>query len=309
MQTSRRQATSGVLAQVAAIASLIMVGSVAHAGINEPELSLVGGTGVPGGTVSVTLVLSDDIDDEAVSAGIDLRFPADVVEFLEPVNGNCAVADRIADTHGVAGDLLEEDLVNVEVFVLGAPNPQPPLGNGDLVTCDFHVLPGVPTGTSAVEIESPFLGDNLGGEIPVRIKNGSIVIGEPVNTPTPTATLEPSATVTPTNTGGVGTPTATPTNTSDDGPTNTPTNTVGATATVTATATGSIAATATSTATSPPASATATGTATRTITRTPAPKNEDDGCNIVPNGQSNMRGTMALLLAPALLLWARRRRF
>ncbi|MGH3644356.1 MAG: hypothetical protein ACRDUX_35660 [Mycobacterium sp.] len=302
MESSVRQARNGILTQVAAMAAFMMVGSVASAGLVDPELSLVGGSGVPGGTVSVTLVLSEDIDDAAVSAGIDLRFPADVVEFLEPVNGNCAVADRIADTHGVAGQLLEEDVVNVEVFVLGAPNPQPPLGNGDIVTCDFHVLEGVPTGTSAVEIESPFLGDALGGEIPVRIKNGEIVITDAVPTATPTPTGEP--TVTATSTGAA---TATPTDT-PDGPTSTPTTVVVATST--ATATGSIAATATATPTEPPATPTATGTAVRTSTRTPAPRNnEDDGCNIVPNGQSNMRGTLALLLAPAMLLWARRRRF
>jgi hypothetical protein len=109
-----------VLGLMVGAAVLMVIGGspAARAGELEPELSVTGGTGVPGGTVSVTLALADDVANAGVSAGVFLRFSAEALEFFEPVADSCAVAERLSDTHGVAGNLDEVDLLNLEVFVL-----------------------------------------------------------------------------------------------------------------------------------------------------------------------------------------------
>jgi len=318
----RRSRSAQMLGLMVGAAVLMVIGGspAARAGILEPELSVTGGTGVPGGTVSVTLALADDTANAGVSAGVDLRFSADTLEFFEPVADSCAVAERIAETHGVAGRLLDVDVLNLEVFVSGAPSPLPPLGDGELVTCDFRIKDGVPAGTVALEIEAPFLGDENGQEIPVRVRNGSVVIVEDLSTPTPTATSTPPVTNTPTRTMSGTVPvtaTATATTSTTSG-TPTATNTVSTTpATATATHTRSTTpttpvatATVTNTPTTPPPT-TATATATRTggtggtPTRTQAVGK--GGCNVVPTDPTATPGAAALLLLPALLLWVRRR--
>ena len=189
------------------------------------------------------------------------------------------------------------------------PPPLPHLGNGELVSCDFRIKDGVPAGTVALEIESPFLGDAEGGEIPVRVRNGSVRIIAELPTNTPTATSTPMPTNTPTRT-------STATNTVPPTATATVTNTSStpATATATATNTRSTPATATATATSTPSTPstpTATATATRTGATPTATKKKSSGgggCNVVPTDPSGTPGATALLLLPAaLLLWARRR--
>src|SRR5690606_40624692 len=69
---------------------------------------------VPGGTVSVTLALDRDAEDEAVSAGLDLLFDAETLDFFVPVADSCAVAGRIADTHAIGGRILEPGVLNLE---------------------------------------------------------------------------------------------------------------------------------------------------------------------------------------------------
>jgi hypothetical protein len=290
----------------AAVLTILMGAAPARAGIEEPELAIDGGTGVPGGTVSVTLSLADDIADAGVSAGIDLVF-GDELEFFPPVADSCAVAERLEETHAVAGRLLQSGVLNLEVFVSGTPNPPPALGNGPLVTCDFRIKEGVPTGTVALELASPFLGDDQGQQIPVRVRDGSVQVVADIATPTPTSTATPqptdtrTVTATPTNTTGVTvTPTATATNTGG-----TPVSTATATATNTR---GTPAATATSTNT-PPTQATATATATRTGATPTATRRKgggDSGCTVAP-GAAEQGSATALLLLPALLLWVRRR--
>jgi hypothetical protein len=311
MRTSKARKIWGMgLAAIAVTALTVAAGSRAYAGIEEAELSLTGGTGVPGGTVSVTLALDRDVADEAVSAGIDLVFPAETLEFFVPVANSCAVASRLEDTHAIGGRLLEPGVLNLEVFVSGTPDPLPPLGNGDIATCDFLIKEGVPTGTVAVEIDSPFLGDKDGMEIPVVTRGGSIVIVDQLPTATPTVTSTPQSTATATVTGtATNTPPTQATSTSTATATVTDTAAPGTpTATATATSTGSLPPTATSTPTStgsvPP---TATSTATRTHTIGPkTPTDNDDGCNVVSPREANGSAAMLLLL-PAMLLWMRRR--
>jgi hypothetical protein len=299
---------------VAAATLVAFAGSAARAGISEPEIAVDGGTGIPGGTVAVTLSLSDDVADAGVSLGVDLHFAAEALEFFEPVDESCAVAERLSETHGVAGRLVEDSVLNIEVFVAGAPNPPPPLGDGEIVTCDFRVRDGVPAGTVALEIEAPFLGDAEGGQIPVRVRNGSvqIIVEPPTSTPTATSTPQPTNTVT-------GTVAATATDTPQVTATVTDTPEVSATPTASATVTNTgpvgtstSTATATRTPTGGGGTATATATATRTggggtPTATRGKGDGDDGCNVVPVGADATPGAAVLLVIPALLLWVRRR--
>lgn len=271
---------------VGAVACAVLATPAAWAGlvVLEPELAVTGGAGVPGGTVAVTVSLANDVADAGVSVDLDLRFDGEALEFTEPVAESCAVAERLSRTHSVGG-MLDGDVLVLAVFISGTPNPPPPLGNGEIVTCDFRIKDGVPTGTVALEIEAPYLGDAAGAQIPVRVLNGSVqIISEPP-TPTPTATATPKATDTATATATV-------------------TNTRAATATNTA------AATATATNTRPTATATASSTRTATATVTPTHKKSGGGgggCNVVPTDASTPLGAAALLVLPALLLGLRRR--
>jgi hypothetical protein len=302
LESALRRGGSGLALGVALSFAVV---SAAHAGlgpVDDPELSVAGGSGLPGGTVSVTLALADDVAEAGVSAGVDLFFDDEKLEFLGAVAENCAVADRISETHGVAGRLIEPGVLNLEIFVAGSPDPVPPLGDGDLATCDFRIRSGVAAGSAALEIEAPFLGDNEGLAIPVRVRDGSVQIIDSVATSTPTATSTPQQTGTATPTSTLGSPTATATATS----------TPPTVATATATNTPPTVATATATNT-PPTVATSTATATRTsgtpstATPTRRPSNDDSGCAVVPARGGDAGGSVAFLLLPALMLWLRRR--
>jgi MYXO-CTERM domain-containing protein len=285
------------------------------ASAGELEAQLIVGTapGVPGGTASVAISLADDVND-GVSADLDIAYPTDLVEFIPPVNQNCQVAERISSTHIIAGTIPQPGLLR---FTVTNTQGLEPLGNGEIAVCDFHVLPGVAAGTAALNVDFAEL-TGAEGMIPVIGVDGAIIISEATNTPTPTNTPSVIDTPTSTPTGSVvatvtNTVAPTPTATGEISPTATSTSvTVSPTSTNTAgpsptsTATG---ATATSTSTvGTPSTPTSTPTG-GTRTPTARPSTEDDGCNVVPSGQSSSGGMLALLLAPALLVWARRKRF
>jgi len=301
---------SGQLACAGAALLLLATVAPARAGIIIPELSVVGGTGVPGSTVSVTLALTDNVPDLASSADVDLTYPPDLLTFSPPVTESCAVDPRLAADYEIGGRLDGEGVVILSIFAKVAP-VIPHLGNGPLANCDFFINAGVPAGTAALVITNPGLFDSNGDPLNVDTKDGSIVISDttPTFTPTVTPTEPPTSTVTVTRTP---TPTATATVTGTKVATNTPTVTATATNTKpTATVTNTPATpVATSTATNTPQN---TPTATRTGGTPTATKKSGGGggggCDIVPVEQSTSSGTLALLLAPALLVWARRRRF
>lgn len=294
---------AGVALAVVGMLSLAAA-PAARAGLEpaeDPELSVIGGSGLPGGTVSVTLALSDDVIEAGVSAGVDLFFDDEKLEFLGTVAENCAVSERLSDTHSVAGRLLDDGVLNLEILVSGVPDPVPPLGDGDLATCDFRIKTGVAAGSAALAIEMPFLGDTEGQAIPVRVRDGAVQIIDTPPTNTPTTTPTPQSTSTQTGTVTPVPPTATAT----------VTNTPGNTATVTATITFATPPTATATRT-PPTVGTSTATATATRTGgTPTPTRRSSGgssgCAVVPVQGAESGGAAALMLLPALMLWVRRR--
>jgi hypothetical protein len=304
-------------------AAVVIVGGMrlsmpAWAGELTAELIVGTATGVPGGTASVVISLANDNESQGVSADLDIAYPDDLVAFNPPVAENCQVAERLSSTHQVGGTVPQPGLLRFAIF---NPTGLEPLGNGEIATCDFAILPGVPVGTAALNVDFAEL-TGAEGTIPVVGIDGAIIIAEATLTPTPTSTptgdgATPTFTATPTGTAAATTATATSTPTGDGAtPTHTATatggtvgtatstHTVGTPGTPTATVSGVVTNTPTSTVSGTPA----TATATRTSTRRPAPA-EDDGCNIVPAERTSASGTLALLLAPALLIWARRRRF
>lgn len=306
-----------------AAAGMVRMALPVSAGELEAELIVGTGTGVAGGTASVPISLAGDAGNLGVSADLDIAFPTDQVEFILPVNQNCQVAARIASTHIVAGTVPQPGLLRLAVTNTSGLEP---LGNGEIATCDFHILEGVPTGTAALNVDFAEL-TGADGTIPVMGVDGQIIISDATPTFTPTSTSAPGtptatgtptgtsqATATSTPTGGGPTAVVTATSTATSGTPGTPV----ATSTATATRSSGTPGTPTSTPSAGTPGATATftqgtpgtpgATATRTATRRPTVV-EDDGCNVTPTQNGNAGRTLALLMVPALLIWARRRRF
>lgn len=299
------------LGVVGLFGSLMLLAPAASAQLANSELAIIGGTGVPGGTVAVMLALSGS-NNEATAASADVDFGDNGLELNFAA---CAIDPRLSTTHLLAGRSISDSVLNLEVAVLGAPAVRPPLGDGVLATCDIGIPLGTPTGTVAVTFDFAAVSDNAGAEVEVEGVPGEIIIVASLPaTPTPTPTTGPSATTTRTATS-----TATPTNTS--GATATPTSTTTATPTETGvqpTETEEVPPTATATPTNTvPVGPTETEVVPSTRTRTAAPTataggggaiGDDDSCSIVPVEQSNPMRSLILLIGPAALLWGRRRR-
>jgi hypothetical protein len=158
-------------------ALVLLSASAAVAAPVDRELSLVGGTGVPGSTVAVTIQLSGDTANDAASADIDIGFPTDLVEFNLPVSSNCRVAARLAATHQVGGRIVEPGVLTLSLFALNLDIRL--LGDGELMTCDFHILPNAELGTAALTAQFVSLFDARGDNLNVRGVDGAITIGEP----------------------------------------------------------------------------------------------------------------------------------
>lgn len=141
-----------------------------------PDLSIIGATGIPGGTVSVTLALAGDDEKNGVSADADIRFPTDQLEFFPPVAANCRVDDHIAATHQIGGTLSEAGLLSLAIFVRNLQVV--PLGDGVLATCDFHILSTAALGSAPLHFDFVDLGDSNGLDLPVSGLDGAVTIGQ-----------------------------------------------------------------------------------------------------------------------------------
>ncbi|MDX2171027.1 MAG: hypothetical protein SF182_28415 [Deltaproteobacteria bacterium] len=159
---------------VGAAAILLVCGAVQA---QTPQLRIVGGAGVPGGTSAVTIELAGDSAAAAATADLDMRFPTDLVEVNPPVGTTCQIAPRLAATHQVGGRLLEPGLVTIAIFARNLVVA--PLGDGLLATCGVHVLPDVEIPASAaLTPEFAGIADSDGLELPVAGVAGAIAIGE-----------------------------------------------------------------------------------------------------------------------------------
>ncbi len=191
--------------------SPVFAGDGAPGGTAGRTLSLGETEAVPGGTAGVVVALSGD-DDTAAFAGVDIVFDDADLTFVEPVGTNCQIADRLSTTHGLGGRILPSGDLNVEIFVLGSPNPAPTLGNGDLAVCNFITRSDAMSGdTFPLGATNILVTDGPGVQVDTAGQDGLVrIIGDATPTPTPTGTTAPTDTPqVPTETPDV--PTATPT--------------------------------------------------------------------------------------------------
>lgn len=178
---------------------------VAHAAQATPLVRIDGGTGVPGGTATAVIALADDPSGSAVSGALGVDYPS------PPLGSDasaCTLAGRLAGTHRLTTTAPLPGRLALTIAPLAGT---PPLGDGDLASCDFAIALGTPAGTAALALDAR-LDDAAGQPIAVDTADGSIVIDAPLPTPTVsnTATITPTPTVTLTP-APTDTPTATPT--------------------------------------------------------------------------------------------------
>ncbi len=180
------------------IALLSILATSVHA---QPEIAVIGGVGVPGGTVAMVLELRGASGSRGAAVVAQVEFPAGAIEALP---GECSIATRLRATHALAED-TGAGFVAVDIAPLGGPE-DPLLGDGALASCELQIRLGVGAGTVALVISSARLVDDMGGEIAVRTTDGVVgIVGPPVTvtqTPVPSATPTPlpPATSTPTQT-------------------------------------------------------------------------------------------------------------
>lgn len=188
-QSQRRLPRALALGMVA----MLLLATGAYAGTAEPELAVVGGTGTPGSTVGVVIRLSNDVANQAVTADLDIEFPASAVAVETPVNMNCTVADRLATTHQVGGTVPRPGLLRFALFARALEIH--PLGDGELATCEFHILPTAGLQSAPLTVVYVGLGDSDGALLPAVPVDGAIVVADATPLPTepvPTATAPPS---------------------------------------------------------------------------------------------------------------------
>jgi hypothetical protein len=277
--------------------------------------------GAPGGTAAVTVSFTS-MEGEAGSLQLEVFYDGTDLS-LDPA-ADCQLSDRLTQQQLSATlppdqpDPPERRLI-IGVFA-ALSSPEATFTDGDLATCDFGVSAEAAVGTTVdltvpvdrVQVVRGDLSVICGrGSTPLvdcGAQDGAVVIGE-APTPTPTDTPVNTPVDTPTDT-PTGMPMNTPTDTPEVGPTNTVTNTPEVSPTTPVPATDTPVASPTDT---PQVGPTNTNTPIRpTATAVPPtakPSGEDDGCSIVPARPSRPLRALVLLLAPALLLWGRRRRF
>ena len=194
---------------------IVLVGMIATPVQAQPEIAVIGGVGVPGGTVAMVLELRGASGSRGAAVMARVDFPAGAIEALP---GECSIAPRLQATHALGED-TGAGFVAVDIAPRGG-GEDPLLGDGALASCGLQIRLGVAAGTVALVISSARLVDDMGGEIAVRTTNGVVEILGP--TATPTQTPPPSATSTPTPTlppSATSTPTQTPSPTDSPGPT------------------------------------------------------------------------------------------
>jgi len=154
---------------------------------DEAQLSVSGGSGTRGETVAVVVQLANDSANSAVTADLDIAFPPDLLGFTPPVRTTCTIDPRLAATHQVGGRLSEPGVLVLSILARGLSNN--PLGNGDLASCEFQILPDANTSPAALTVQNPLLGDSNGEPLPVVVTDGAVFITDAPNQPTPSPTV------------------------------------------------------------------------------------------------------------------------
>jgi hypothetical protein len=170
----------------AACAALLgaLLAPLAQGRAQDLQLIVDGGSGRRGEMVPVAIRLANDPDGSAVTADLDIAFPTDLVEFVPPVSSACAIAPRLSTTHQIGGTLRAPGQLTLAILARGLEIN--PLGDGDLATCAFHILPEAGSSPAALVLTFAALNDEAGHTLPLDAPDGAIVISDAPGQPTPT---------------------------------------------------------------------------------------------------------------------------
>ena len=151
---------------------VLLLGSAALAEV--PTLNVIGSQATLGGQAVISLELVGDAAAAAVAADVDLRFPTTELAFEAPVSGRCQLAQRLAATHRLGGQVLEPGLFSLAIFARDLAIR--PLGDGALATCTLDVRADALQAIAPLTLEFAGLGDADGMDLPLRSVTGAIVI-------------------------------------------------------------------------------------------------------------------------------------
>lgn len=156
--------------RVALLGALLAPGAGA---LEVPQLVVDGGSGRRGETIAVAIRLAGDPDGSAVTADLDIEFPTDLLEFTPPVRSACAIAPRLAATHQIGGTLTGPGQLTLAIF---DPTEVTPLGDGDLATCQFRILPVAGRSPAPLVLAFASLNDAGGHMLALDAPDGRVVI-------------------------------------------------------------------------------------------------------------------------------------
>lgn len=189
--TNSPSATSPPAETATATASPTSTGSVTStvtvAPPSTPVVAVVGGSGHPGDSVSVTTTLDADSVLEAVGLDAEIRFDAAVVRPLQPVRDHCALDTRLAATHGLGAQLLTDNVLLVSIYVTGVPAILSELGNGPIVSCDFGINTTAAGGPTTLILQAVALTDRQAHPLTATVHDGTIIVVDRSPTPTEVA--------------------------------------------------------------------------------------------------------------------------
>jgi hypothetical protein len=189
--TSSPTATSPLVESATATASPTSTSSATSTATvappSTPVVAVVGGSGHPGDSVSLTATLDADSALKAVGLDAEIRFDAAVVHPLQPLHDHCALDARLAATHGLGTQLLADDVLLVSIYVTGVPAILPALGNGPMVSCDFGIAPTAAGGVTTLILQAVALTDTQAHPLTATAHDGAIIVLDPSPTPTEVA--------------------------------------------------------------------------------------------------------------------------
>lgn len=152
-----------------------------------PVVAVVGGSGYPGDSVSLTVTLDADSALQAVGLDAEIRFDAAVVHPLQTRHHHCALDARLAATHGLSTQLLADDVLVVSIYVTGVPAILPAFGNGPMVSCDFGIAPTAAGGVTTLILQAVALTDMQAHPLTATVHDGAFTVLDPSPTPTDVA--------------------------------------------------------------------------------------------------------------------------
>lgn len=175
--------TTGMRGVRRAVWALVVGAMLVPAGMraDDPRLSVIGGSGKRGESVDVVIRLANDVGDTGVTADLDIDFPTDLVSFTPPVRTACTLAPRLETTHELGGMLVADGELGLAIFARNLVIA--PLGDGDLATCTFDILPDAMDSPAPLTLAFASLNDDRGQPLPLTAIDGAILITDAPNQP------------------------------------------------------------------------------------------------------------------------------